>query len=190
MSIWGQIWQVDEKRATPADRVLMAVENAANAYHNGNEWTANRVDGSDGHPDSEHPSYLDLIEKAARDSDLEFANLRAELEAMRERAETAEARIAGISGVTRERLAEVKFKEGYDKGFADGKKADPPPKAKRYRDEAIEARGQFANLRARVNVVVMRLAHADGDAHVPCDREPAVVEALADLREALVESER
>lgn len=39
---------------------------------------------------------------------------------------------------------EQAFKRGYDKGRADQKKADPPPKAKQYRDEldalALEVR--------------------------------------------------
>ena len=45
--------------------------------------------------------------------------LAKQLEAMRERAEAAEARIAEVSGVTREQLA----KREYERGLADGAKA-------------------------------------------------------------------
>ena len=47
------------------------------------------------------------------------AKLAKQLEAMRERAEAAEARIAEVSGVTREQLA----KREYERGLADGAKA-------------------------------------------------------------------
>jgi len=46
-------------------------------------------------------------------------DLQKQLEAMRERAEAAEARIAEVSGVTREQLA----KREYERGLADGAKA-------------------------------------------------------------------
>lgn len=63
--------------------------------------------------------------------------LRDELELMRERTESAEARLASVSGVTREELSEAAFKRGVE-----FQKANPSQKAKQYRDalkETVEA---------------------------------------------------
>lgn len=61
------------------------------------------------------------------------AELQKQLDEMRERAETAEARLNSITGMERTRLAELKFKEGFDAGIEHQRKAAPTPKAKQYR---------------------------------------------------------
>lgn len=49
-------------------------------------------------------------------------------------------RLNEISGVTREQLAEKKFKEGFDAGMAYQKKANPPPKARDLAKQLDEGR--------------------------------------------------
>lgn len=87
-----------------------------------------------------------------------------------------------------ERERELEYKRGFDAGITYQKQADPPPKAKQYRAEAIEARAALINLIAQVGAVVGKLARADGEGHLPCDREAAVVDACAELRAAITEA--
>lgn len=77
------------------------------------------------------------------------------------------------------RAEEIAFGHGFDAGIAHQKKAAPSPKAKQYRDEAIAARADLANLRARVNAVVVRLLS---------DVSPRPIEtAIEKLQDALAE---
>lgn len=66
------------------------------------------------------------------------------LEALRERAETAEARLNSITGMERQRLAELKFKEGFDACRKEEKSLTP--KAKAYRDALREAHDALTEL--------------------------------------------
>lgn len=84
--------------------------------------------------------------------------LKEELEEVRERAERAEASLASITGMERTRLAEVKFKEGFDKGFADGKASAPPPKAKQMKAERDVVADALRSLRGDL---LDRLADTD-----------------------------
>lgn len=58
---------------------------------------------------------------------------------------------------TLRRALEESYKRGHDAGVAHQRGAKPPLKAREYRDQAVEARAELANLRARVGVAVTTL---------------------------------